>query len=162
MTEDQKHKIIELLTKAYSMELETVTNYVANSIHLDGMMAKEVKENLEQEVQDELGHAQQLARRIKVLGGRVPGSMDLLMEQGALQPPQDPLDAISVIKGVIEAEENAVSHYQKVIELTEGVDHVTQDLVINLKGDEEEHRQLFQGFLNEAERFEHVKSAGAV
>ena len=33
-------EIVELLKKAYSMELETVTNYLANSINLDGVRAE--------------------------------------------------------------------------------------------------------------------------
>ena len=32
-----KESIIAALHKAYNMELETVTNYLANSIHLDGV-----------------------------------------------------------------------------------------------------------------------------
>ena len=152
MTDDQKKQIVSMLSKAYNMELETVCNYLPNSIYLDGMIAKEVKESLEQEVQDELGHAQRLAQRIKVLDGRVPGSMDLLMEEASLQPPQDPLDVASVVKGVIEAEHNAIEHYQKVIEYTDQIDFVTQDLCIELKGEEEQHRRLFEGFLREAER----------
>ena len=36
---DNRAEVIELLKKAYSMELETVTNYLANSINLDGVRA---------------------------------------------------------------------------------------------------------------------------
>lgn len=148
---DRKH-LIALLQKAYNMELETVANYVANSIHLDGMLAMEVKESLQQDVQEELGHAQSLAKRIKVLGGRVPGSQDLKMEQTTLQPPKDTVDVLSVINGVIDAEDAAIDQYQKIIEFTgDELDPVTQDLAITLKGDEEEHRREFAGFLREYE-----------
>jgi bacterioferritin len=74
------------------------------------------------------------------------------MEQTSAQPPKDALDVISVIRGVIEAEQGAIDQYQKLIELTDGVDFVTQDLCIELKGDEEEHRREFKGFLREAEQ----------
>ena len=57
---------------------------------------------------------------------------------------------LDVIKGVIDVEEAAVDQYQIIIEATEGVDPVTQDLCITLKGDEEEHRREFKGFLQEA------------
>ena len=151
LDKDTREKIVGELRKSYAMEVETVTNYLANSIHLDGMLAQEVKENLEKEVEEELGHARQLAMRIKILGGYIPGSRELEFGQDSLQPPQDSVDALSVITGVIEAEDTAITQYQKIIEMTEGNDFVTQDLAITLKGDEEEHRRTFAGFLREYE-----------
>jgi len=142
--------VVELI-KSYNMEIETVANYIANSIHLDGFRAKHIKDALAADVTEEITHAQQLANRIKVLGGRVPGSQELEMNQTTLQPPADTLDVISVIKGVIDAELGAIDQYQKIIEMTDGIDPVTQDLCTTLKGDEEEHYRLFKGFLAEAE-----------
>ena len=39
------------------MELETVMNYIANSINLDGVRAEEIKKALAANVVEELGHA---------------------------------------------------------------------------------------------------------
>src|SRR5215212_12030351 len=114
------------------MELETVMNYVTNSINPDGVRAQEVKENIEEDIQEELAHAQQFAQRIKELYGVVPGSMDFRASQGKLQPPEDQLDVVHVIKGVIDAEEGAIQHYTRIVEETEGVDPVTQDILINI------------------------------
>ncbi len=152
MTDEQRQHIVTLLQKAYNMELETVCNYTAQSINLDGFKAKHVKDALAGDIAEELGHAQMLARRIKVLEGVVPGSQALKMEQTSLQPNGDALDVIAVIKGVIAAEEGAIAHYQTIIDATGGVDPVTEDLAVTLKGDEEEHKRLFKGFLAEAER----------
>lgn len=144
--------IIVELQKAYNMEIETVVNYLANAVFLDGMLAKEVKESLGADVTEELGHARRLAMRIKVLGGSIPGSQALKMEQASLQPPASTVDVLSVIKGVIEAETGAIQQYQKLIEMTgDDTDPVTQDLAIELKGDEEDHRREFVGFLREYE-----------
>lgn len=151
MTDAKRKKIVDLLTTSYNMELETVCNYLANSVGLDGFKAKHIKDALAADITEELGHAQQLAHRINVLEGHVPGSMALKMTQKSLQPPKDSLDILGVIKGVIEAEKGAVEHYQKLIEETDGADPVTQDLCTTLKGDEEEHLRLFKGFLAEAE-----------
>ncbi|MEX2388334.1 MAG: ferritin-like domain-containing protein [Phycisphaeraceae bacterium] len=152
LDEGVRKKIVAALQKAYNMELETVTNYLANAVYLDGMLAKEVKESLDGDVTEELGHARQLAMRIKILGGDIPGSQSLTMEQTSLQPPANTTDVVSVIKGVIEAETGAIEQYQKIIELTgDETDPVTQDLAVNLKGDEEEHRREFLGFLREYE-----------
>jgi len=142
-------QIIEELRTAYRMELETVMNYIANSTNLDGVRAEEIKKSLAADITAELGHAQTLARRIKTLGGQVPGSLALKWDQRSLQPPADQTDVVTVIRGVIEAEEGAVQQYTKIIKMCEGVDYVTQDVVIGLMGDEEEHRREFVGFLKE-------------
>jgi bacterioferritin len=153
MTLDSRtQQIVDEMTVAYFMELETVMNYIANSIHLDGVRAEEIKKSLLADVTAEVGHAQQLAERIKTIGGRLPGSLQFKPSQTLLQPPADTTDVISVIKGVIEAENTACAQYQKIIKLCDGVDYVTQDLCITLLGDEEHHRREFRGFLMEYEK----------
>lgn len=139
------------LIKAYWKELETVQNYLANSVDLVGVRAERIKAALAEEVNDELGHAQQLAERIHVIGGRVPGSQHFRAEQQALQPPTDPTDVVAVIQGVIEAETDAINQYTHIIELCEGVDYATQDLCIALLADEEGHRRKFMNYLTEYE-----------
>jgi bacterioferritin len=148
MRED-RDQLIEMLTKAYWMEVETVMSYLANSINPDGVRAQEIIESLEQDVQEELGHARQFGERIKELYGVVPGSLDFNAEQSYLQPPDDQVDIVHVIKGVIEAESGAIEHYNQIIEFCEGRDPVTQDMVITILHDEEGHRRLFEGFLRE-------------
>lgn len=141
-------EVIELLKQAYSMELETVLNYLCNSINLDGVRAEEIKKSLAADVTAEIGHAQQLGQRIKQVGGLVPGSLGVNL--GAQrQPSDDTTDVVSVIDAVIEAEENACAQYKKIIKATDGEDYVTQDLCIRLLADEEEHLVLFRGFRKE-------------
>lgn len=144
-----KQEIIDGLIKSYWAEIETVMNYIANSVNLDGVRAEEIKKALTAEVQDEIGHAQTLAKRIKELGGKVPGSMKLEASQESLQPSEDSTDVEYVIKGVIEAENGAIEQYNELIQLCDGVDYVTQDLVITLLADEESHRTIFEGYLKE-------------
>ena len=144
-----REQIVEMLQRAYWMELETVISYITNSTNPDGIRAQEIKESLETDIQEELGHAQQFAARIKELYGVVPGSMEFTPEQTYLQPPEQQTDIVHVIKGVIEAETGAIEHYVRVIEFCEGRDPVTQDMVIAILRDEEQHRRLFEGFLRE-------------
>ena len=148
---DKREEIVELLKTAYFMELETVISYVTNSTNPDGVRAQEVKEALEEDIQEELTHAQQFASRIKELYGVVPGSLEFEAEQSYLQPPQEQVDVVHVIRGVIEAETGAIEHYTRIVEVTEGVDPVTQDMVIDILRDEQGHRRLFEGFLREYE-----------
>jgi bacterioferritin len=148
---EKREEILELLAKAYWMELETVMSYIANSVNPDGLRAQQIVESLQKDVQEELGHAQQFAARIKELYGVVPGSLEFSAEQSYLQPPEHQTDIVHVIKGVIEAETGAIEHYNRIIEVTDGVDYVTQDMVIDILRDEEGHRRLFEGFLREFE-----------
>ena len=148
---EKREEIIGLLEKAYWMEIETVMSYIANSVNPDGLRAQEIVEALEEDIQEELGHAQRFAQRIKELYGVVPGSLDFRAEQTYLQPPEQQTDIVHVIRGVIEAETGAIAHYNRIIEVTDGVDWVTQDMVIDILRDEEGHRRLFEGFLRECE-----------
>lgn len=148
---EDREKIVALLQKAYWMEIETVINYITNSVNVDGIRAQEIRESLAEDVQEELGHAQQFAERIKELYGVVPGSAEFSPEQSFLQPPEHQTDLVHVIRGVIAAENGAIEHYTRIIEETEGVDHVTQDMVIAILKDEQGHRRLFEGFLREFE-----------
>ena len=147
--QDDREQLVELLTRAYWMEVETVMSYLANSINPEGVRAQEIIESLEKDIEEELGHARKYGQRIKELYGVVPGSLDFQAEQTYLQPPDDQVDIVHVIKGVIEAETGAIEHYNRIIEFTEGRDPVTQDMVIQILSDEEGHRRLFEGFLRE-------------
>jgi bacterioferritin len=149
---NNNEQIIEELKVAYWMEIETTMNYITNSINPDGVRAEEIKQALAADVQEELGHAQALARRIKTLGGEVPGSLAFSAAQNSLQPPKETTDVISIIKGVIAAEDAAISQYNKLIALCDGKDYVTQDLCIQSLADEEEHRRAFLGYLKEYEQ----------
>jgi bacterioferritin len=133
------------------MEIETVMSYIANSVNPDGVRAQEIKESLQEDIQEELGHAQQFADRIKELYGVVPGSLEFEAEQTYLQPADDQVDIVHVIKGVIEAEQGAIEFYSRVIEETDGIDPVTQDMMIAILHDEQGHKRLFEGFLREYE-----------
>ena len=148
---NDREQLIELLTRAYWMEMETVMSYITNSINPDGVRAQEIIESLEQDVDEELGHARQFGQRIKELYGVVPGSMDFAAEQSYLQPPEHQTDIVHVIKGVIEAETGAIEHYNRIIDFTDEIDPVTNDMVIAILRDEEGHRRLFEGFLREYE-----------
>src|SRR6266852_1425724 len=144
-----KNDVIASLRQAYNMEVETVINYLSNSLHMEGVRADFIKQALAADIQGELTHAQQLGNRIKQLGGAIPGSLELKMTQKNMQPQPDTTDVVDVIRGVLQAEEEAIAHYKTLIKLTDGEDYVTQDLAITILADEEDHRQHFEGYLKE-------------
>lgn len=148
---EKREAVVAMLTKAYWMEIETVMSYIANSTNPEGVRAQEIIQSLRQDIQEELVHAQKFASRIKELYGEVPGSMEFKPEQTFLQPPENQADIVHVIKGVIEAESGAIEFYTRIINETDGIDPVTQDMVIAILADEQGHRRLFEGFLKEYE-----------
>lgn len=143
-------RVVELLRKAYGDEIETVMNYQTNAIVLDGVRAEEIKESLQEDIQEELDHAQQIGERLKQLGARPPGSEEFVARQSTLQPPEDSTDVLSVIRGVLDAEEDAIETYRDLIEAAEAAnDPVTEDLAVTILADEEAHRTEFRGFEKE-------------
>jgi bacterioferritin len=146
---DKAKEIIAELKRSYAIELETMQNYLAHSIDLDGKETEPIRTSLEEQINLKLKHARRLAKRINVLGGRLPGSLELSREQNLLPPPSDQMDAMAVVHGVLSVNETAIGQYQKIIHLTEGLDYVTQDMVIDLLSDERELHRLFLGFLTQ-------------
>ena len=144
-----KKEIVDNLIKSYWMEIETVINYISNSINLESVRAEEIKKSLAQDITEEIAHAQSLAKRIKEVGAIVPGSLDLNPVQNYLQLNDDTTDVVSVIEGVIEAEHGAIEQRNKLRKLSDGVDYVTQELCISLLAMEESNRIEFVGFLKE-------------
>jgi bacterioferritin len=49
---DARGQLIEMLTKAYWMEIETVMSYISNSINPEGVRAQEIIESLDQDIQE--------------------------------------------------------------------------------------------------------------
>jgi bacterioferritin len=158
--EDARNEIVELLERAYWMEMETGMSYVACSVNPDGVRAREIVEALEEDITEELGHARRFATRIKELYGVVPGSLEFQAEQTFLQPPERQTDIVHVIEGVIQAETGAIEHYTTIVEKTDGIDPVTQDMAIDILRDEQGHRRLFEGFLREFREEERVSGSG--
>ena len=143
-------QVTDLLKKAYQDELETVMNYLTNSIVLEGISAEEIKESLQTDIQEELNHAEMLGNRLKQLDEQPPGSAEFEANQMSLQPPEDSTDVMSVVEGVLDAEEDAISTYRDLIDAAEAAnDPVTEDIAVTVLADEEAHRTEFRGFRKE-------------
>jgi len=144
--------VVRLLKEAYSDEIETVQNYLANAILLETIRGEEVAESLKEDVQEELGHAEELGYRLRYHDERPPASMDLEPSQASLQPPEDTADVAAVIDGVIEAETDAIETYEALIDAAQAAgDHVTEDLAVQLLADEQAHKAEFLSFKREYE-----------
>ena len=150
--EAKRNEIIGLLTTAYWMEIETVMNYIANAINLEGVRAEEIKKSLSADITAEIGHAQQFGRRIRELYGVVPGTSSSRPTSQAPAPRATPPTSSASSEGVIDAEQGAIDHYTKIIKSCNDVDYVTADMVTQILKDEEGHLREFEGFLKEYEK----------
>src|SRR6202044_74262 len=86
--EDPHLDIIKLLTRAYWMEIETVTSYIAASVGHDGGRALAIRAALTEGVEEEVKHARALGRRIQELQhGVFPGAEPFAGDDEYPQPP---------------------------------------------------------------------------
>ena len=148
---DKVSEIVAELQICYATEIEIIQNYLANAIDLEGSRAEPVKALFDDEVQTALAHARRLAKRIKALEGRVPGSVELPRAHKGLPPPSDPTNLDSVLLSAIKSEDAAIAQYERVIQLCDGHDFVTLDLVIELLVDERERRRRLVALLQGTE-----------
>ena len=150
-TPSEREQIIEMLKKAYWMEIETVMSYIANSINPDGVRAQEIIESLQH------GHP----------GGARPRAAVRGADQGALRrrPRLAGLHGRAVLPAAARAPDRHRPRHQgrdrgrdrrdRALQPhhrgDRRVDPVTNDMVIAILRDEEGHRRLFEGFLREYE-----------
>jgi ferritin-like protein len=146
---DKTKEIIAALKRSYAGEFETLQNYVAQVVHFRGTVPETIGTSLEASISQRLKNVRRLARRINVLGGRVPGSLELPRTQDYLQPGAEKADALALIHGVLRASGAAIARYETIIALTEGNDYLTQDLVIDLLSHERDLHQLFTNLLRD-------------
>jgi bacterioferritin len=116
-------------------------------IHLEAPGPGAAWERRAPEPAPEDGLARIVARTVHPERGRVDGSLEFRAEGEYLQPEQEQTGIVHVI----EAETGAINHYNKLIEVCDGADWATQEMVIASLRDEEGHLRLFEGFLREFE-----------
>ncbi|HWF49732.1 MAG TPA: ferritin-like domain-containing protein [Solirubrobacteraceae bacterium] len=146
--EGEQRAIVEMLTSAYWMEIETVMNYLAASISQPGAHALAVRTALREGIEEEVGHARALGRRIQELHGVVPGVSASPDEDGP-QPFSRRADLASMVEAMVAAETSAIRHYMRIMRATRQVDQVTNDLVLEILRDEQRHLRRFEDFLRE-------------
>jgi bacterioferritin len=136
---DHVSEIVAELRTAYATEIEIIEDYLANATNLES--AEAIRNLFDEEVQTALGHARRLAKRIKALKGRVPGSRELPRTQTSLRPSANTDDMDIALHDAIKSQDAAIAQYERIIRLSDGHDFVTLDLVIELLVDERERRQ---------------------
>jgi bacterioferritin len=126
------------LTAAYWHELEGVTSHLASSTNREGVHAERIAGSIHQVIADDLKHAQQVALRIRRLHGVPPRPDEFAAQNLLLQPPAEPLDNVSALAGLIEAQTTAIERYRRIAALApKACDWVTQALAHRIMREKE-------------------------
>jgi len=143
-------EVIADLTKAYSDEWLAHYQYWLTAKWIKGIDADTLKDVLEHQSMDELGHAGKLGERILQLGGELVMHPSQLLEKcgcGYKQPPSDSTDLKQVIQDVLEAEACAIKFYSKMAEKYRSTDLVTHEIFEDLLKDEVSDEEEWERFL---------------
>jgi ferritin-like protein len=136
------------LTTAYWHELESVRNHLASSTNREGVHAERIAGSIHQVVAGDLKHAQQVALRIGQLHGVSPRPTEFVAQNLVLQPPAEPLDHVTALTSLIEAETTAIERYRRIAALaSKAYDRVTQALAHRIVREKEIRRESLVSFL---------------
>jgi ferritin-like protein len=140
--------LVRELIAAYWHEIDTVSNHAASSTNREGIDGERIARTVREAVASGLRSAQQVATRIHRLHGGVPSPDEFATRQSRLRPPAEPLDNLSVLGGLIEAETAAIERYQLIAAAaSEAHDWVTQQLAAQIMREKEIQRQSLRGLL---------------
>ena len=149
----EREAVVELLNKALATEIVCVLRYKRHYFRAAGIHAASVAAEFLEHANEEMHHADVLARRIVELHGEPDFSPDGLSKrsyaeyvEGATLP--------AMIKEDLIAERIAIDGYRQMIGYLAGNDPTTQRLLEEILASEEGHAEdlssLLQGMANEA------------
>jgi bacterioferritin len=133
-----RNKVVTLLNEALATELVCVLRYKRHYFMAKGIHSESVKAEFLQHANEEMTHANQLAKRITELGGEPDFSPDGLSERShAEYVAGDTLNAM--IKEDLIAERIAIESYREMIAYLGDADPTTQKMLKEILAMEEEH-----------------------
>ena len=134
--------LVRELIAAYWHEIETVSDHMASSTNRDGINGERIARRVREAITSDLRYAQRVAVRIRRLHAAVPSPDEFVTRQPSLRPPAEPLDNLSLIVGLIEAETAAIKRYRRIAAVaSEAHDWVTQALANQIMQEKETHCQ---------------------
>jgi bacterioferritin len=146
--EEKKQKVIAVLNRAKSMELQAIHQYMHQHYHLDDKDYGELAANMKLIAIDEMRHAEALAERIKELGGEPTTELAGPVVKGQTVEEIFPFDA--------EQEEEAIEVYSQFLQVCrENGDSITAKLFEMIIEHEQEHFNYFDSI------DDHIKTLGS-
>jgi bacterioferritin len=142
--EERREKVIEVLNKARSMELQAIHQYMNQHYNLDDMDYGELAASMKLIAIDEMRHAEAFAERVKELGGEPTTEL-----AGPIEKRQDintifPFDA--------NEEDTAIDAYnQFLLVCRDNGDSISVKLFEEIINDEQEHFNYFDAIKDHIE-----------
>jgi bacterioferritin len=145
MAEVHKQKaskeLLEMMNKAIAREMQVSIQYMWQHIQWVGVKGFSVRDQLKLSAINEMTHAEMIADRLNYLGGTPTTNPDEIKVGTTLK---------EMISNNVKAEEEAIAMYRKIIDMCrEENDVVTRKLFEQILEDEENHLDMFEGWLGD-------------
>lgn len=146
-------KLLEMLNAAISEEWLAYYQYWIGARLMEGPMRSEVEPELLTHANEELTHAELVATRIIQLGGTpVINPKDWTkLARCAYEEPADPYIEV-ILEQNLEGERCAIRRYQEIADFTNGKDHATHQMAIQILNDELEHEDDIEAWMVDIKR----------
>jgi bacterioferritin len=138
--------VVRLLNGALATELVCVLRYRRHHFTADGLAAPSIAGEFLVHANEELAHADRLARRIVQLGGKPDYSPQTLTDRSHAAY-DDSTDLKSMIRANLTAERVAIEAYGQFVALVGDKDPTTRRLLEDILGEEQAHAEELEGWL---------------
>jgi len=139
--------VITRLNEALATELVCVLRYRRHHFMADGIASEPVAAEFLKHSNEELGHADRLAKRIRQLGGEPNFNPDQLTEFSHAEYVEG-LDLAEMIKEDVVAERIAIESYREMISFVGNADSTTRRMLEEILAVEEEHADELSSLLD--------------
>lgn len=147
-------KLITLLNKAYCDEWLSHYQYWIGARLAVGIPRANLEAEMKEHADEELAHADMLAKRIIELGGTPeidPGNWKQLSNCGYFPPDHPTVDEL--LEQNIHGERCAIAVYQKILDYVRGKDMITGHIIRHIMQEEVEHEQELEDIRNDVATF---------
>jgi bacterioferritin len=145
--------LLEMLNAALSEEWLAYYQYWIGARLMEGPMRSEVEPELLVHANEELGHAELVVDRIIQLGGTpvINPTEWTKLARCSYDEPSD-LYIEVILEQNLKGERCAIKHYQEIADFTEGKDHSTHQMAIQILNDELEHEDDIEAWMTDLAR----------
>lgn len=146
-------KLLGMLNAALSEEWLAYYQYWIGARLMEGPMRSEVEPELLLHATEELNHAVLVAERIMQLGGTpVLNPIDWASHaRCAYEAPTDPYIEV-ILEQNLRGERCAIDRYQEIADFTNGKDHATYQMAVQILNDELEHEHDIEAWITDLTR----------
>ena len=146
-------KLLEMLNAALSEEWLAYYQYWIGARLMEGPMRSEVEPELLVHANEELGHAELVVDRIIQLGGTpvINPTEWTKLARCSYDEPSD-LYIEVILEQNLKGERCAIKRYQEIADFTEGKDHSTHQMAIQILNDELEHEDDIEAWMTDLAR----------